>query len=90
MLEGYSVKDEKAGVFAPPFFTKSVVTAVRSLTDAAMDGKTTLAKYPNDFALYRICAFDEEHGEIHDATPTIICKVSDLVGKDANGKDQPA
>lgn len=62
----YSIKDIKAKLFGQPFFSRNDASATRSI--AVYLGKPNdgdpMAKYPEDFVLYRLGKFDDETGAI--------------------------
>jgi len=81
MIEGYSIYDEKAKLFSPPFFVKNVMLAVRSVNGAATEPTSQLAKFPNDYSLYRICNFNEESGDVENASPAHIVSIQQIIEK---------
>lgn len=62
MLKIYAVYDKKAMVYAPPFFVNTAIEAVRAFGELVADGRSTVAKYPSDFALYCLGDFDDCNG----------------------------
>lgn len=63
MIQGiYSVKDLKAGAFAPPFFMPRDEAAIRAFGDAVQGGDTLMIRHPEDFALYCLGEFDDNLG----------------------------
>lgn len=58
----FTVKDNKAEVFNPPFNARSHDEAMRMMLDTMQSGDTLLSRYPYDFDLYYICDFDEQNG----------------------------
>ncbi len=60
ILNIYSVKDVKVGVFKTPFFQNSNVEAIRSFQQAVQDENSVLNKYPADFELWHIGGFDDD------------------------------
>lgn len=81
MLEGYCIKDEKSQTFGQPFFVRNVVTACRTVIQAATDVNTNLNKFSSDFSLYKICNFNDENGEIENAAPLLIVTVPQLLAQ---------
>jgi len=75
------LRDVKGGYFMPPFTTKSIPTAIRSLTDEAQNQeKSMLYRFPQDYQVYRLGQFYEDSGILDTLqTPELICEVSDLV-----------
>lgn len=64
ILKVYSIRDDKAGTFAAPFYQANHQVAQRSLNQAALDPNTTIHKFPSDFALYCVGEFDDANGKI--------------------------
>lgn len=60
----YCIRDQKIGSFADPFPSPTPEVALRSLKTAVETGNSDVAKYPEDFDLYEIGAFDSETGTI--------------------------
>lgn len=62
VLLAFSVFDRKAEAFGRPFFEKTRGLAIRSFQSAANDAESAMSKYPNDFVLYEVGAFDDQLG----------------------------
>lgn len=63
MIQGiYSVKDLKAGAFAPPFFQPRDEAAMRAFADAVTDGDSMLRRHPEDYVLYCLGEYDDNLG----------------------------
>lgn len=60
-MDVYSLRDKKADVFGRPVFVVNVGLLIRELSDA-LEGTDTLARHPEDFALYKLGAFDDVKG----------------------------
>ena len=50
----YSVYDEKAQVYLPPFVAKTVGEAYRIFDSVIKAGQSTISQYPADHSLYNI------------------------------------
>ena len=93
-MKAYSIFDKKAGTYSNPFFCVSQGVAIRQLMDLVTDQRTTVSKYPEDFALYEVGSFNEITGALlpcrHDGgevlNPVFISNALDFVedGKDKN------
>lgn len=61
----FSIHDDKAKVFRPPFQAENLTEAVRSVTSAVNNAQkpTFLSEYPDDFSLYSVGEFDEATGQ---------------------------
>lgn len=74
----YTVYDEKAEDFSPPFFQQNDRLAMRTLTES-MKGNNLLGAYPEDFKLYCIGEFNSAIGKIVGLdVPKLVCIVKDL------------
>ena len=60
----FAVKDVKAGIFLQPFSALSNAEAMRQVTMAADDSKTTLHQFPTDFELFTLGSYNQESGLI--------------------------
>lgn len=80
-LQCYSIRDEKAACFLSPYFAKSTVEAVRSLTVAANDPQSNLNRFADDFGLYLLGVVDENTGVLtpHVNGPERITQISILI-----------
>lgn len=67
--EIFAVFDTKAAAYAQPFFSTSIVTALRAFGDACLDPGTMLAKHPEDFILFHIGSYDDASGFIDPLSP---------------------
>lgn len=62
MMKVFALLDTKVSAFGTPFFMTHVGHAVRAVVELAQDQSTTVARYPNDFHLYELGAFDDQTG----------------------------
>lgn len=78
ILEIYSIKDDKAGVFMPPAAVPHLVEMTRGIAQAMRDGQSKLALYPADFSLYRIGKMDQDSGHliVDPSGPSFIAHIS--------------
>lgn len=63
ILNAYSIRDIKAAIYHNPFYKSTDGEAIRDFTSACSDEKTNLGKYPEDFSLYNVGAYDDNTGE---------------------------
>ncbi len=63
ILKIFSVRDEKAELFIRPFFMPTFGMAVRAIVHAGQDSSHPFSQYPEDFILYELGTWDEEHAE---------------------------
>lgn len=80
MLKCYSVLDVKACAFSPPMCHPNNGTAIRSFSAAARNPEFEFNKFPEDFVLYEIGAFDPDTGFISSLDkPLPLCKALDFI-----------
>jgi len=60
----YSVFDKKSGIYSPVFPCPTHGAAERMVRDTATQEGNQLGRYPDDFALYHVFTFDDNHGLI--------------------------
>lgn len=60
----FCMLDTKAGVFIQPFAETSTVAALRGFEVAVNEGKSTFARFPDDFCLMELATFDQQTGEL--------------------------
>jgi len=60
----FSVLDIKTGAYMQPFFSATIGSAIRSVSDAAMDPQSMLGRHREDFQLYLMGTFDDATGRI--------------------------
>jgi len=86
IMELYSIKDEKVGVFMPPTSVPHLVEMTRSISQAVRDSNSKLALYPGDYALYQIGKFDQDSGHIiiDPSGPRFIAQISSFIQNGAN------
>lgn len=63
ILKIFTMRDEKAELFIRPFFMPNLALAVRAIEGAGRDPEHAFAKHPQDFILYELGTWDEEHAE---------------------------
>lgn len=73
----YTIHDNKALTYSPPFFAVTDGAAVRIVQDTVNDLNTSLGRHPADYVLYRIGGFNDENGAIFQETP--LMHIIDLV-----------
>lgn len=59
----FSVFDSKAEIFMQPFFAFTQGVALRSFAGACRDPEHEFSKFPEDFTLFELGAFDDSTGE---------------------------
>lgn len=83
----FSVYDKKAMFFDSPFCVENGVQAARAFDQAVNDPRSTLSKYPADFALYYLGEFDSVSGAfIVSDIPRLRHEAMEFVRKSAVGE----
>jgi len=87
ILELYSIKDEKAGVFMPPAAVPHLVEMTRGIAQAMRDPNSKLSLYPGDFSLYYIAKMDQDQGCIivDPSGPRFVAQISAFTSSLQNG-----
>ncbi|AXH78150.1 MAG: nonstructural protein [Microviridae sp.] len=60
----YSVFDDKAEIFMPPFYQSTQGQAVRVFSDATRQTDHPFHKNPGDYHLYHLGVFDDKNGKV--------------------------
>jgi len=64
MTEIFTVRDDKAEAYLPPFYMRTIGEAVRAFSAAVNDQGHDFHKYAEDYHLYQLGRFDELTGKI--------------------------
>lgn len=67
--EAFSVFDTAASRFLEPFFAPTVEFAIRSFREAVNSSGHQFNKFPEDYTLFHVGAFDAEKGEFTVVSP---------------------
>lgn len=65
-----AIRDRQTTAFMNPFYVAHVGAAIRGFTDLINDGKSDLARHPEDYDLYQLGTFDDGTGMHEVAVPT--------------------
>lgn len=79
IMEIYSVKDKQVDAFLQPFFSPTVGSALRSISQVFADPEHAFSKSVSDFTLHRLGSFDDATGSITRTDPELICPLVQLV-----------
>lgn len=75
----FAIYDAKAGAFMQPFFSVNEGTALRAVRAAMEDGNSQLAKFPEDYQVFKVGQFDDEKGRIVGVDlPNVIAPLASL------------
>lgn len=78
-----AIHDTKAEIYETPAPIKNRAIAIRSFSEMCKDKNSNLAKFPQDYNLEIIGAFDEEEGKLIGTKPEVIAKATDYAEIDA-------
>lgn len=76
-FKSFSVYDDKAKAYLPPFFLPEVAQAIRTFGDCATDEKHEFGKHPEDYTLFQVGEFDTNSG-VMTVEPSLVYVVSGL------------
>lgn len=83
----FSVFDKKAKAYTQPFFMNQKGEALRAFDGIVADKQTQIAKYPEDFALYKLGEFDDVSGLLSSLNePEFIAHAVDFVKEEPKGE----
>lgn len=72
-LRMFSLYDDKAKAFMPPFFMQEIGLAVRAFGDLVSDPKHPVGAHPGDYSLFHLGIFDEQSGVVTALqTPSVV------------------
>lgn len=86
-LSCFSVWDEKAKAFLPPFFLPVTGVAVRSFADCCNDRMHAFGRNPHDYTLFIVGEFDDHSGTLEGRLAEIVVTGPAVVKRE--GDDRP-
>ena len=72
IIQVFTIWDAKSEVFMQPFYSHNVGTAIRSIQETMRDPNSMFAKYPEDFMLYQLGAYDDQLGKFELGNPKLL------------------
>jgi len=78
----FTIYDEKADVFMPPFFVPAVGLATRAFSDCINSDSHAFGKHPSDYTLFQIGEFDDAVAEITNHTKKSLGNGVEFISKD--------
>lgn len=69
ILRAYSIFDNKALQYHPPFFTSTDQAAIRMLRDLVDDNNTAVGRHPADYTLFLVGVWDDQNGYFEASRP---------------------
>lgn len=80
LIRAYSIYDNKALQYHPPFFQHTDGAAIRMLSDLVHDTNTQIGRHPRDYVLYFVGIYDDSKGLFQSEQPlTHVIDASALV-----------
>jgi hypothetical protein len=77
----YALYDTKAETYLPIIEGKSDAHAIRTIADAMAKG-LPVAEHPEDYALWKICEYDNLTGYVtQDVRPELVCSVLSIISQ---------
>lgn len=73
----FGIYDLKGEYFFAPFFERSEETAIRVLSVQFAED-SFLAKYPEDFVLYKLAKFDAQSGAVTECEKIRVCRIDEI------------
>lgn len=70
--EIFTVYDQKAKAYLPPFILPEIGMAVRVFKDCVNSDKHQFSKHPEDYTLFNLGQFDDSNGLIETMNPQTI------------------
>ena len=61
----FTVYDEKAEAYLPPFYFQAVGQAIRAFSDSANDPNHQFNKHPSDYTIFELGHFDDQDAKFH-------------------------
>lgn len=85
----YSIHDEKAQAYLPPFYFEHHGQALRAFESSLKDKQSNIAMYPQDYKIYYLGDFDKSSGKFTSLNePQFLNNATDfLKGEDNNASD---
>ena len=69
IYQAFSVRDAKTAIMHPPLFKATEGEAKRDFHALVNDPQSLPGKYPGDYSLWHVGAFDGDSGELTHMTP---------------------
>lgn len=70
-LKAYTVFDNKALQYHPPFYAATDGSAVRSFSDMANDNNTMIGRHPKDYSLWHCGTYNDQNGHFAPVLPLV-------------------
>ncbi len=75
----YCIYDRKTEIHHPPHFCHNIAHALRHFRDIFSDTQSQLHRYPEDFQIFEVGAFDDKDACLMPQNPHMLCSGTELV-----------
>lgn len=69
IVNAYAVYDNKALVYAPPFFAANHAVATRMFGEAVRDPQSYVSRHPGDYVMFCVGRYDDQKGQLMPMVP---------------------
>lgn len=80
-LRAYTIYDNKALIYHPPFYSSTDAQGMRHLSDLANDQQTSIGRHPADYSLYFVGEWDDQSAAFTPITAVHVSNAIDHVYK---------
>lgn len=86
----FSIYDQKAAAFLPPFILPRKEMAIRTFTDCVQSDDHQFGSHPEDYTLMSLGTFNDENGRYDDLLPEVVvtgleCRITHVPENSGNG-----
>ncbi len=75
----FSIYDEKAKAFLPPFFMHEKLVAIRAFSDCVNDSEHQFGMHPSDYTLFEFGDFDDSSGSFAVVDKQPVCNGVEVI-----------
>lgn len=79
----FTIHDKVSNTYDPLFVADTDEMATRMVIENASDSRSQFAKYPNDFALYKVGTFDVKKCDLKHSNPICILSTIPIIKSEA-------
>lgn len=79
LLRAYSIFDNKAVQYHPPFYQSTDAAAIRSVRDLVDNPETSVGRHPADYTLFLVGEWDDQSGTFRPWPVVHVCDAIALV-----------
>lgn len=90
IYQSFSIFDQAAETYSPPFFMPTKGLAIRRFSETAVDKTTQIGMHPMDFTLFIIGEYNDQNGEFSaNPTPIAVIKASETLTEQSFSTQEP-